>query len=287
MGTPRFLVVGHITQDHLAGGAFRLGGTAFYAAITAARLGYAVAVYTAIDPALDLSPLSYLATGLVVCARSAPRNTTFYNRYLKGKRDQYLLARAPPLSPEGLPPAWRDSPLVLLGPVARELPPAWQALFPRSIVGGCLQGWLRHWDGQGKIHVRSWPQAPSWLGRWAVAFVSEEDLGGDLGLAERYAAHCPQLVLTRAARGAILYREGRSQPIAPFRVEEVDPTGAGDVFAAAFLIRSSEGASPEEAGRFAAATAALSVRGAGAGAIPRRREVEALLRRVPDVVSAP
>ncbi len=283
MATPDFLVVGHVTRDLLADGTSRLGGTAFYAAVTAARLGARVAVYTAGGPELDLSPLEQIARADVVC-RPAAVSTTFHNRYQGGTRQQFLLDRAAPLHPQDLPAGWRAVPTVLLGPVAQEVPPAWVDAFPSSSVGACLQGWLRSWDGAGRVSFAPWGEAGAWLGRFGAAFLSVEDVAGERAWAARYAALCPLLVLTEGARGATLYERERPSPVAAFPVPEVDPTGAGDVFAAAFMLRRAEGAAPPAAGRFAAAAAALSVRGGGEAGIPERPAVERLLRESPDVV---
>jgi 1D-myo-inositol 3-kinase len=64
---------------------------------------------------------------------------------------------------------------------------------------------------------------------------------------------------------------------------EVDATGAGDTFATAFLIRLHETGDVDQAARFGAAAASLSVSGVGASAIPSRAEVEDRLRRYPEV----
>jgi sugar/nucleoside kinase (ribokinase family) len=235
-------------------------------------------VYTATTPELDLSPLLELAEGVRVVRRPAPADTGFCNCYDGGRRQQLLFSRATPLVPEGVPPAWKQAPLVLLGPVAQEVSPSWAQQFPRAIVAACLQGWLRAWDEEQRVHFTPWEEAESWLSLLAAAFLSEEDIQGEGALAEQYAARCPLLVLTQGARGATLYRQGQACPVAPFPVQEVEPTGAGDVFAAAFLVRYAEGASALEAARFASATAALSVRGEGPWAIPDRPAVEACLR---------
>ena len=63
-----------------------------------------------------------------------------------------------------------------------------------------------------------------------------------------------------------------------FPVRAVDTTGAGDTFNGAFAVALAEGASLEEAGRFANAAAAISVTRPGAqNSIPERSEVEAIL----------
>ena len=275
--TPDFLVIGHVTRDLLADSTYRLGGTALYAAVTAARLGCRVAVYTAGGPELDLAPLHQAVPDVHVVCRPAPGSTTFANRYTDGRRQQLLFDRAAPLIPDDLPPAWRAAPVVLLGPVAQEVPPAWAERFPHAVLGACLQGWLRGWDGAGRVHFASREETLHWLPCFKAAFLSIEDLGERQDLAAAYAANCPLVLLTAGPQGATLYQQGQPEPVAPFPAHEVDPTGAGDVFAAAFLVRYAEGAAPAAAARFAAAAAALSVEGPGITAIPDRGAVTALL----------
>jgi sugar/nucleoside kinase (ribokinase family) len=55
---------------------------------------------------------------------------------------------------------------------------------------------------------------------------------------------------------------------------EVDPTGAGDVFAAAFLVGYHERGDPQEAAVFACCAASCAVEGVGATSLGDRAEVE-------------
>jgi sugar/nucleoside kinase (ribokinase family) len=98
-------------------------------------------------------------------------------------------------------------------------------------------------------------------------------------------------VVTRGPEGASIYhslprdvevRPGRKAfrtveiPGVPVKVKSL--TGAGDVFAAAFFMKASErNSSALEAGRYANAVAALSLRELGAGVVPDMREVDELL----------
>jgi ribokinase/sulfofructose kinase len=84
--------------------------------------------------------------------------------------------------------------------------------------------------------------------------------------------------LTRGAAGATLVTPEGTVDVEAFDVDVVDPTGAGDAFTAglvdAWLL---EGRPAREAGRFAAAAAALNCTGDGArGGLATRGEVEAL-----------
>ncbi|MFW6181204.1 MAG: sugar kinase [Spirochaetota bacterium] len=82
------------------------------------------------------------------------------------------------------------------------------------------------------------------------------------------------------SRGCTLYGEEGRVEVPGFPVREIDPTGAGDCFAAAFITGLNEGMSPGEAARFANAVGAMSVRARGPmeGA-PWRREVEEFMLR--------
>ena len=86
------------------------------------------------------------------------------------------------------------------------------------------------------------------------------------------------LVLKRGPSGCSIWSEGKQIDVPGFAVEEIDPTGAGDCFSAAFIASLEAGWSLEQAGRFANAAGALAVTQLGPmeGA-PSRHEVENLL----------
>ena len=73
----------------------------------------------------------------------------------------------------------------------------------------------------------------------------------------------PLGALTFAERGAILFVNGERYNIPAAPATEVEPTGAGDVFAAAFLVRYNLTGDPFEAASYAAAAGALTVEAAG------------------------
>jgi len=69
--------------------------------------------------------------------------------------------------------------------------------------------------------------------------------------------------------------------IAPRIASEVDPTGAGDIFATAFIIRMQETGNPVESARFANVTASYGVEHLGIDGIPSRETVLAYMERFP------
>ena len=269
-GLPRYLVVGHITKDLIPGGGYRLGGTATYAALAASRLGLRVGVLT--SGGEDTVPPQ--ADSVMVHRCPSPTSTIFENIYTDHHRRQYVRGVARVLTPEDVPAEWRQSPIVHLGPIAQEVSPALAEAFPGALVGVTPQGWLRRWDAQGLVSPIAWVDGERILRAVDVVVLSLEDLGGDRSLLNSYIDQARLLILTVGERGSIVHRGGTSERVPAYVVNEVDPTGAGDVFAAAFLIRYAETRDPIDAARFANSAASFVVEGPGSSTVPTRGQVE-------------
>jgi sugar/nucleoside kinase (ribokinase family) len=85
------------------------------------------------------------------------------------------------------------------------------------------------------------------------------------------------LVVKRGAAGAMIVTDG-IEHVAPFPVEAVDSTAAGDAFVAGFLWAVEQGASPKAAARLACAAGAMKAARAGsAEAVPTREELARFL----------
>jgi sugar/nucleoside kinase (ribokinase family) len=84
-------------------------------------------------------------------------------------------------------------------------------------------------------------------------------------------------VVTDGPRGAHLYVNGERYGVRPRRAREVDATGAGDVFAATFMVQYHRQGDPWEAASAAACAASLSVEGEGWAAVPDGAVLEAAL----------
>ena len=279
MAPPDFLVVGHLVQDKVAGG-YRLGGTAAYASLTAHRLGLRTAILTRAAADLDLSSLP---PDIEVRRLPSPQTTVFENIYSGGHRTQYVWARAEAIAAADVPPELAAARIVLLGPVVAEVEDEVARCFPHSLVAVGAQGWLRTFAADGRVGQLSPHQwQPRLLLRHTRAlFVSEEDLppAETEETLARWTAQVPLLFFTLGYRGSRLWSHGRWQDVPAFPAREVDPTGAGDVFAAAFLARYLETDDVAQASLFAAAAAAVSVEAVGTAGAPTRAEVEERLRR--------
>jgi hypothetical protein len=274
-----YLAIGHLTRDLLPEGGSAPGGSVRYAALTAAQLGLRAAILSAGVPELALSLPATVALTLTPSATT----TTFANRYEPEGRRQWLHALAAPVNLAAAPPDWRKASIIHLAPLVAELDLAasldWVA--PGALVGLTPQGYMRAWDAPLPAPVRphAWCPAPALLQRLNLIVLSSEDVGGDEALVAGYAKHCPLVVLTRGAAGATLYHNGQPEHVAPCAARERDPTGAGDVFAAAMLVGLHECGDPQQAASFASAAAARSVEGAGLGSLHGRAALATLLVR--------
>ncbi len=269
LSPPSFLVIGHLVRDLVPGG-YRPGGTALYAAVTAHRLGERVAVVTSAGPDLHWAPL---LAGVDVLCYPSPATTTFENRYTSRGRVQFLRAVASPLSLSHVPAPWRRAPTVLLAPVAQEVDPHLAHAFPGALLAATAQGWLRIWNGSGRVRPAPWETGAEVLPHLGALIVSEEDVGGDWGLLEDYARQTRVLAVTQGAQGATVFAGGQRRSFPAYPAVEVDPTGAGDVFAAAFLVELSHTADPFAAARFANAAASCSVEHLGVEGVPTAEQV--------------
>ena len=270
-----FLAIGNITRDLLPTSGYTLGGTVSYASMTARRLGKRVGVLTRLATEV---PLTGAWDQIAVQRLPSATTTTFRNQYTGLTRQQIISDVAPPITADDLPAAWQTVPVTLLGPIAQEVDPSLLSVLRGPIVGAVPQGWMRQWDEHGHVSPQRWTHAATVLPAIAAAIPSEADLQQPEDLAV-YCALCPVVIVTYGPRGSQVWQKNEMTRVGTRQAQESDPTGAGDVFAAAFLIRLAETGQPIEAVRFAAVAASFSVEGSGFGAIPSRAQVEEWLAR--------
>ena len=270
-----YLVIGHLTRDLTPEGP-RLGGTAAYSALTARALGLRVGVVTSWGSELPLGALR----STPIASFPTDQSTTFENVMTPAGRIQFIRHVAPRLDLYMVPEPWRSTPIVHLGPVAQEVEPGLVRSFPSALIGVTPQGWLREWNDQGLVSSTEWPEASFVLQRAGAAVISVEDVDDDEARIEEMAASCHVLAVTEAHDGARLYWNGDVRHFQAPEVEELDATGAGDVFAAAFFTRLYTTRDPWESARFATLLSAFSVTRTGLSGIPTPKEVEESLVEV-------
>jgi sugar/nucleoside kinase (ribokinase family) len=263
---PTAVVCGNVTLDRTPAG-LPPGGPAYFAGRAWSALGAAARVLTA---AADDFPADALA-GVEVVRVPAPATTVFENRYgADGARVQRVEARAGPLAPPRLPADWRGADVLHLVPVLDELDAAaFRAAVAPRLTGLCAQGLLRRVGPDGAVLQPPWEPDPALLAALDVVVLGEDDVRGQGDLVARLARAVPIVAFTQGARGCEITWRGRTRHVGVYATREVDPTGAGDVFAAGFLFALAQGAEPVEAARLGAAAASFVVEGSGGEALPR------------------
>ena len=257
---PHYLCIGHVCHD-LHKGKNILGGTASYASIAANKLGVKSAILTSVGSDFEFKN-TFKKNDIEVCYKMAEKTTVFENIYDKqGKRTQYLHARAAILNPDDVPLGWLDTPIVQFCMIADEVDFALLKHFPNALIGATIQGWLRQWDDSGKIT----PKAMDWaqLAAADVVIMSDADIAGFETAIPIIASYVKVLVMTQGAHGATVFHENQQFHFPSYPIKEVDATGAGDVFAAAFLIQYAKTKDIALATAFAHAAASFVVEGVG------------------------
>jgi sugar/nucleoside kinase (ribokinase family) len=262
-----YLLVGALTRDLTEEG-FRYGGTVAYAGLTAMALGYSIKVLTTCAPD---EPVRELLPGATIHILDSPTTTTFRNRDTPSGRIQQLLATGRHIQPNTVLQTFFPADIIHIAPVADECPSEILDVFSKGRLVATLQGWFRTWDSSGIVSFQR--VSPEKLAGFYVVVLSLEDLDGDLAYARSLAGMVPIFVVTEGHLGARLFWQGSERIFPAPKVQEKDPCGAGDIFAAAFFSAFDQGNSPEAATRFANQLAAISVTRLGLASVPTASEI--------------
>ena len=264
--TATFLAIGHFCYDVTPNG-YVLGGSAAYSAITARNLGFKARVVTAVG--VDFDRRNPLLDGIEITYHESSNTTIFDNRYREnGQRQQSILALGAKLKPQHVAGACCEAQVAYLCPIADEVDPNCIHSFSGSLIGVTPQGWMRHRNSDSRAIAKRWSSATSILPHADVLILSDEDLSTYPDELEKYIELTKIVVLTKGKEGATLYENGRVLDSNAYPANEIDPTGAGDVFAAAFLIKYYETQLPQEALNFAHCAASFAVEGRYTANIP-------------------
>lgn len=273
-----YTAVGHVTIDVLADGSRRPGGTAFYSALQAARLGQRTLILTQGVPREIEELLEPYRSEIELRVLPARRTTTLQTSGWGPARVQRMLAWAGPI--EDTPRLSTE--ILHLAPVARETTGRPRA--NGAFVGFTPQGMARMWLTIGsEISLARAPRASERLAARCHALV----------LSAYEQASCAALIEAALDNRALVTVTAESQPstiltpdqapltvAVPALAAAVDDLGAGDVFAGCLFVALADGTPPERAVAFATAGAAVRMAGAGARAIGDRASIDARLQAV-------
>ena len=275
--SPLFLAIGHFCYD-VAPNGYVLGGAAAYATITARNLGCRACAVTAIGANFDRE--NPILDGIDVAYHESPETTIFDNRYdSDGQRQQLILGVGGKLQRQHIPRQWKNADIAYLCPLTGEVDAPIAQCFDHALVGVTPQGWMRRWDESRHVRSKRWHTAEAILPHADVLVLSEEDIAASPEDLEKYIQWTRIVVLTKGKQGATLYENGQILASAAYPANAVDPTGAGDVFAAAFLIKYHETQAAQAALNFAHCVASFSVEGEGTTCIPTLNQIQARLKK--------
>ncbi len=227
------LLIGHIAADVVPQG-LTLGGTVGYAAWTAHAFGRRVGVLTSARP--DDPLLATFAPQISIRVIPAAATTTYDNQYTPSGRVQYIQAVAEHLRAEHIPADWRTPSTVHLAPIADEISPdVITAFSTQTTMLITPQGFMRQWGPDGRIQFKRWFDRDL-LKRAQFVVLSEEDIAQAPDVEQEYRQHTEILVVTQGDQGGRYYIQGEPFYYQAHPTPTVDPTGAGDVFAAALVM---------------------------------------------------
>ncbi len=276
--TVDYTTVGHVTVDVMADGSRRAGGSAFYSALQAARLGARALIVTRGVRTEIEALLAPYRDELELDVIEAERTTTLQTWGVGRSRAQRMLAWAGEIDAD----VRLDTAIVQLAPVARETPTHWRG--DARFVGVTPQGLVRDWSARDRRIVHC-ALDESLLPRRCDAIVfseSERESCSALLAAPPAGAPPPIVAVTAAAAPTELHLpDGElAHVVVPTVAPLCDDVGAGDVFAAAFFIALADGAEAGAAAAFANAAAAVRIAGSGPGAIGDRAAIDARVAAV-------
>lgn len=254
-----YLCIGYCCHDKV-GDEYILGGTASYSSIVAKQLGVNVGLLTSVGEDFKFFD-TFKEKNIPFVYKKADKTTVFENIYKGTQRVQYIHARAEVLQPHDVPQEWQDTPIVQFGTIAADVDFSLFNAFPKALKGGTIQGWLRQWDSKGLIS----PKAMDWSQLQAidVVIMSDADIQGFESAIPEIVSYSKVLVMTEGVNGAKVFSKGEVLHFPSYPIIEVDSTGAGDVFTAAFLIKYAETYNLALATAFAHSAASFVVEGIG------------------------
>src|SRR5207245_9003006 len=127
----------------------------------------------------------------------------------------------------------------------------------------------------GRVVPRAWGSPECLLQSVQALFLSREDIRGQEDEVVEWFQRMPVGALTADRDGALLFVNGERYEIHPRAAREIDPTGAGDVFAATFLVQYQRDGDPWQAAAAAACAGSLAVEGEGWSTVADRATLDA------------
>ncbi len=257
---PPVAIIGHLSRDVIDGGEPRIGGAPWYGGRALHYLGVRAHVGVKFSEADRDALVHALApNGLSIVATCGGETASFAIDHEEGARRMTVLAVGEPWSPAEVVRAAEDAHWLQVAPVLRSdfTAEALAVLRDRHVL----------LDGQGLVrrpHLGPLELDADFdhdLLRQVTALkLAEEEALALFGSVDERALgelHVPEVIVTLGARGCLVMTRGQATHIPARPIGgSADHTGAGDAFAAAYIVARSRGHAPASAARQATATVA-------------------------------
>lgn len=265
--------IGHITKDKIVTPnrtVYMAGGTSFYFSYAINQLPKDVtfSLVTAMDPT-EKEPVEKMLKAGIDVSMNASRNTVFFENIYgenQNERKQRVLAKADPFTIQQLEHV--DAKVFHLGSLLADDFPTEvvEYLSSKGRVSIDVQGYLREVRDE-KVYPIDWKEKLKVLKHTYYLKVNETEMETITGLKDAHEAakliHAwgvTEVIITLGSEGSLVYVDDKfyESPAYPPH-EVVDATGCGDTYSAGYLYKRLQGATPTEAGKFAAAMCTIKL----------------------------
>lgn len=269
--------IGHITRDKIItpeSTVYMAGGTSFYMSYGISRLPKTVSyeLVTKVGKGQLPAVEKMRQAGIDVRCYDSRHTVYFENKYgaNSDNRTQRVLAKADPFTLEEMKPL--EAKVFHLGSLLADdfSPEVVEYLSTKGRVSIDVQGYLREVVGE-EVRAVDWKDKERILACTDILKLNEHEMEvithsknprtvalqlADMGVKE--------VIITLGSYGSLIYSEGRFYEVPAYKPEVlVDATGCGDTYSTGYLWMRLQGASCEEAGRFAAAMCTLKLEHSG------------------------
>lgn len=276
--------IGHITKDKIVTPnrtVYMVGGTSFYFSYAINQLPKDVtfSLVTAMDPT-EKEPVEKMLKAGIDVSMNASRNTVFFENIYganQNERKQRVLAKADPFTIQQLEHV--DAKVFHLGSLLADDFPTEvvEYLSRKGRVSIDVQGYLREVRDE-KVYPIDWKEKLKVLKHTYYLKVNETEMETITGLKDAHEAakliHAwgvTEVIITLGSEGSLVYVDDKFYEIPAYPPHEVvDATGCGDTYSAGYLYKRLQGATPTEAGKFAAAMCTIKLEHNG----PFNRSIE-------------
>lgn len=289
MSSVQLVSVGNLSHDiiSISGREYRsLGGSSAYFSLTSSKMGFKTGIVSKIGVDFKKDYLSILRKNkvdLLGLKTSTEKTTSFKNIYVNWRRKQILISTCGQINPEDFPEEYFEAELVYFGPIYREITVELVGKVSGKGIKIALdiQGLCRRKFRNGVVIETRSRKVEKFIEKVdivkaalseAILITGERDV---VKICRKLSRLGPEIVLlTLGEEGAIVFGGDSAFKIPSFKVNVVDPTGAGDAFTCGFITRYLSSGSLVEAALYGASTASFVVEGLGLENIPDAELVE-------------